>query len=73
MKEYNIKMNFSVESKDSDYEEISIFAEELAEKIMDDENLLYKGDIAIVEITLEDVEHDCKYFDQDDNFNEDDY
>jgi len=73
MKEYTIKMNFSVESKHSDFEDITIFAEELAEKIMEDDILLLlnKGNIEIVDATVEDVEDHNEDFE--DDFNEDDY
>ena len=72
MREYTIKMNFSVESKDSDFEYITIFAEELAEKIMEDDNLLYKGSIEIVEVIVEDVEDHNEDFNENENFNEED-
>jgi len=72
MKEYTIKINFSVESKHSDYENISIFAEELAEKIMEDENLIFKGDIEIVESVVNEIEDHNETFDRDEDFVDDD-
>ena len=73
MKEYTIKMNFIINSKDSDYEDICIFAEELAEKIIEDEKLIYKGDIEIVETSIEEVEDHNEDNNNNNNFEEDDY
>ena len=39
MKEYKITMTFSLESEDADYEKISEFAEDLSDRLMNDEKL----------------------------------
>lgn len=65
MKEYTITMNFSIESKNADYDKIEIFADELTEIIMDK---LTFHDIKIVDISVEDIEDNTEedYFDHDD-------
>jgi len=70
MKEYTIIMKFNVEAKKSDYEKISNFAEELSESIMDNDKLIYKGDIEIVEASVDNIE-DLNDYDRDEDFDED--
>jgi len=67
MKEYTIIMKFNVEAKKSDYEKISIFAEELSESIMDNDKLIYKGDIEIVEASIDNIE-DLNDYDRDEYY-----
>ena len=55
MKEYTVTMNFIIESQNADYERISEFAEELTEKIMEDDNLIYGHDIEIVGVSVEEI------------------
>ena len=63
MKEYTITMNFSIESKNADYDKIEIFADELTEIIMDK---LTFHDIKIVDISVEDIEDNTEenYYDE---------
>ena len=49
MKEYTIKMKFSVESEKANLGKISQFAEELSRKILDDDNFTYSDDIEIID------------------------
>jgi len=56
MKEYIITMNFSVEAEEAEFEEISEFAEQLLENIMSDDKLIYKNDIEIVGITIDNID-----------------
>lgn len=71
MKEYTIRMSFSVKAEDSDYEEISNFADELAGMIMEEDNLIYQGDIEITDVIVDNVEDHNESFDAD-NFDEED-
>ena len=66
MKEYTITMSFSIEAEDSDYEQITEFAEELSENIMTDDKLIYKNDIEIVGVAIQEIQ-DHSYGDDEDN------
>jgi hypothetical protein len=65
MKEYNIKINLVVEVEDSDYSRVDQYAQELADAIMQDDNLTYDEDIQLVEVTVDDVENLSGYQDED--------
>jgi hypothetical protein len=56
MKEYTIKMSFSIEAETADYEKVSEFAEKLSESIMNDDDLISSGDIEVIDISVEEVE-----------------
>lgn len=71
MKEYTITMKFQVESDESDYEQISEYAEQLCEDIMNDDKLVYQNDIEIVGISIDDVEDNSSY-DEDNLYLDDD-
>lgn len=77
MKEYTITINFSIEANKANYDKICEFAEELTNKIMDDDTLTYHNGIEIVEANVEGVEDhndydydeekdDIEYFDDED-------
>lgn len=70
MKEYDITLKFSLESKKADYEDVSEFAEKLTEKIMNDDSLVFSDGIEITEITVNEVEDNNSYLDLDE---EEDY
>ena len=70
MKEYKITMTFSIEAEDADYEKISEFAEDLSDKLMNDEKL-NKDDIEILNVVIQDVEDLNK--DKVEDFDDDDY
>lgn len=74
MKEYTITMSFSIEAEKSKLEKIQQFAEELTQKILEDSELAYSGDIEIVEINVDDIQdhNDYDYEDEDDDYNYDD-
>ena len=55
MKEYTIKMKFSVESEKANLGKISQFAEELSRKILEDDNFTYSDDIEIIDISVDDI------------------
>ena len=61
MKEYIITLNFTVESDDADYDVVNEFAEELAEKIMSNDELTYNDDIEIIEVAVSDVQDNNDY------------
>jgi hypothetical protein len=61
MKEYTITLKFTVESEDSDYDDINEFADELVENIMDNEELIYNDDIEIIEVLVADVQDNNDY------------
>jgi len=67
MKEYSITLTFAVETKKSDYEDVSEFAEQLIDKILDDDNLTIKRDIEIVDILLDKVEDYSAYEEEDED------
>lgn len=74
MKEYTITMSLSVEAEKSKLEKIQQFAEELTQKILEDSELTYSGDIEIVEINIDDIQdhNDYDYEDEDDyNYDDD--
>jgi hypothetical protein len=48
-------MSFIIESQNADYERISEFAEDLTEKIMEDDNLIYGHDVEIVGVSVEEI------------------
>jgi len=56
MREYTITMNFLIESEDSDYEQITEFAEQLTENIMGNESLIYNNDIEVVGVSIIEIE-----------------
>lgn len=66
-------MSFLVKSENSDYEDVSNFAEELTVMIMEEDNLIYQGDIEVSDITVDDVEDLNDSFNIDENFEEDEY
>ena len=70
MKEYKITMTFSIEAEYADYEKISEFAEDLSDKLMNDEKL-NKDDIEILNVVIQDVEDLNK--DKVEDFDDDDY
>jgi hypothetical protein len=72
MKEYNITFKMTVESEDSDYEKISDFSEELIEKIMEDNNLIYSDDIEIVGMSVIEIEDDNESDSESDFYEEND-
>jgi hypothetical protein len=72
MKEYTIKLNLLIETEESDYDRISDYAEEICEKIMNDEKFNYE-DIEVVGVTVDEVEDFNEddvdwYANEDDNF-----
>lgn len=75
MKEYTITMSFSVEANNANYEKIREFAEELTNKIMDDDSLIYHNGIEIVDASIVEVEdyndYDYDEDEKDDYFDED--
>lgn len=73
MKEYSITLTFAVETKKSDYEDVSEFAEQLIDKILDNDNLTIKRDIEIVDITLDKVEDYSIYKDDEEDEEDEDY
>ena len=66
-------MSFLVKSENSDYEDVSNFAEELTVMIMEEDNHIYQGDIEVSDITVDDVEDLNDSFNIDENFEEDEY
>lgn len=73
MKEYTITMSFSVEAEKANIEKINRFAEELSQKIMENDELSYDNDIEIVDINVDDVLDLNNYdFDEDEDYNEED-
>ena len=76
MKEYTINLSFSIKSEKSNIEKIIIFAEELSEKIMEKENLIYDNGVEIVDVNVEDVldlnnydfDEDEELFDEDEDY-----
>ena len=76
MQEYTIAMSFSVETANSNYNKIKEFAEDLSNKIMDDDSLTYHNGIEIVEAIVENVEDHNDYDgdeDYDNNYDDDDF
>lgn len=71
MKEYNIKINISVEAQDADYDRIEQYAQEVAEAILQDENLTYDEDIMVLEVSVDDVQN-LNGYDIEANFDDDD-
>lgn len=65
MKEYSITMNFTIESKNADYDEISEFAEQLAENIMNTDKLIFYNNIEVTDISVHNIEYDN--YDEEDN------
>ena len=65
MKEYKITMTFSLEAEDADYEKISEFAEDLSDRLMNDEKL-NKDDIEIVDVVVQNVD-DLNDYDKNDD------
>ena len=64
--------DFSVEAEKSNLEKINRFAEELSQKIMDDDSLVFDNDIEIVEINVDDVLDLNNYdYDEDEDIYED--
>jgi len=61
MKEYNIKINISVEATDSDYNRVDQYAQEIADAILQDENLTYDSDIQVVDVVVEEVQSLSEY------------
>ncbi len=73
MKEYTITMSFSVESEKSNLEKINLFADELSQKILDDDNLVLYNDIEIIDATVVDVLDLNNYdFDEDEDDTDED-
>jgi len=76
MKEYTITMSFSVEATKSGLDKINRFAEDLSQKILDDDSLMYEDDIEVVEISVDEViDHNEYDFDDDESdygFDDDD-
>jgi len=73
MKEYTITMKFVVETENTDYEKITLFAEELAENIMNENKLVCVNDIDVVEIIVQDILDDNDEEEEDDFSEEEDY
>ena len=69
MREYTITMSFSIETEESDYEQIVEFAEQLTENIMNKEDLILCNDIEVVGIVINEIQ-DLNY--DDDNIYLDD-
>ena len=55
MKEYSIKINLIVETEESDYERVTLYAQELADNLLQDENIFF-DDIIILETNVEEVQ-----------------
>ena len=58
MREYTITMNFIIQSENADYDEVSEFAEQLTEDIMNTDKLIYRNDIEITDISVHNIEYD---------------
>ena len=72
MKEYTITMSFQVEADKSKLEKITQFADDLTQKILEDNDLVYHNDIKVVDIVVEDIQdHNDDYDDDDDDDNTD--
>lgn len=50
-------MNFMIESEGSDYDRICEFAEQLTEKIMNNDKIIYGNDIEITGVSIEEIEN----------------
>jgi hypothetical protein len=64
-------MTFSVEAEKSSFEKVSEFAEELTDKIMADESLIYKNDIEVIEVSVVEVEDHNDYDGDDEDYLDD--
>jgi hypothetical protein len=56
MKEYKITMTFTIEAVESNYDKIVDFADELADKIIESEELIINDDISIVDTDVDNIE-----------------
>lgn len=70
MKEYKITMTFTIEAVESNYDKIVDFADELADKIIDSEELIINDDISIVDTDIDNIEDLNSDEDDDDDYDE---
>jgi hypothetical protein len=65
MKEYNIKLNLVIEAQDSDYDRVVEYAQEVADALLQDDNITYDEDIEVIEISVDDIHNLSGYQDED--------
>lgn len=70
-KEYNINLKLFIETKDSEYDDVLNYANELIDMILDSEDFMY-NDIEVVDVEIDEVEDLNDYGDVYDDLDEDD-
>jgi hypothetical protein len=70
MKEYTITFKIYVQSYDSNYEQVEEYANQLVEKILENDELIYSDEIDVTDISVEEIEDNSSFdsFDEDGNY-----